>query len=1278
MKRYSNKSLTKKVMLSLVAVGVLNTCVMGAAFAETFTEDKTFDEYVTYEQPEPIEVQNANVVFNNGGTIANSNTKDDRAIVVDGAQGSLTGKNLTITGNVQALNGAAITLNGGSIISKPYYEENGNRCGGTELHASDKGSNITANGVDIKSSIAAMRGASITITNSNIDAYEGMKDDTSGVLEGIGADGDGSVLTISGADNTYKIPTLLASDGGKVSIQSGKVDLAQVYVENAEVELLGGGTIDSSKLPADPYLEEEGEMQRYNGSEMTVCGANASLIGKNLDINGNVEAVNGGKITLTGGSVIAREVKLNGEIILSGINVENDANVTAQNEIIFNNVDVQSWVGAENGSVTLNNSNISNSEGLWVGKNGVINLNGDNKTTYEVESIMAIENGKINLSGGTLKADNLRDLMKDGDTKVSADGGLVLKGNGAISTMTDQIFDKAAAEATSKSDVVNVDNKTISYEGGSLIFNDSEYTNAYLNNAKDALLKYQADSKTNITMTGKLVDDTGEETKEITVDEAAKNGENVSMDNIVVNADKNLLVGSTTASGNVDGINVEDTVANGFQAGILVLAEDSTGMIVTNEKAVTLGGSNGGDVIKVGDSVKPVQVVVGTKNNVDGVASDKKAGTLNIGNAVTGATTNNKLTGSVIVNEGSTLNTKGQTIITDGVTLNNGTVNVNAGQLTTDVTVSGSSTITGAVNAANLNANNRDVLNVGTKDKAGNVIVNDTVKLNGATIFLDPAFKDGAKIDDASGFAQVNPSNLDGHYVAGQNSVISLGATSLDTAKDMFAKTRLTWEDDVTAALYVAKTTDITSGSVTVDGSLETAPSAPVNGTAVFADKSLLMVNGNAVTGEAAIQGVTSLEVADNAQLYIDGATKGGVYHIIAGDTGSVDDDSVWVNDNIRANNALISFVTDVGDNAFNVEAKLNSVADVFGNNVIIGAMVDNELANHSGSEAAKFFNNAVDDHHNATDNAKIAALNNAAAMSELAGVAHGTFTAGSIQTNAVNDHMSLANNLDHDTDVWAHYVHNKENISGLSVANFGADYDATYNGIVVGADLFKQGKGTMGAALTYVDGKVTGSTKNESEYYGVSIYGSIENEDSAVIGDISYLHGKHEISQRNSGFNLTGDVKSDMFSVGVRAEKAVKTGAGKLVVYAGMRYARLGSGDYTNSIGMHYDADDANLFLLPVGLKYSAESTHNGWTLRPIVEAGYVWAMGDRDSRQTVSLNGVADGFGYDVTDSGSYIGRVMLEAEKANVTYGLGYEYQKGDSVKANKWMARLNWSF
>ena len=252
-----------------------------------------------------------------------------------------------------------------------------------------------------------------------------------------------------------------------------------------------------------------------------------------------------------------------------------------------------------------------------------------------------------------------------------------------------------------------------------------------------------------------------------------------------------------------------------------------------------------------------------------------------------------------------------------------------------------------------------------------------------------------------------------------------------------------------------------------------------------------------------------------------------------------------------------------------------------------------------------------------------------------------------------------------------------------MAVAGADSKYDANYNGIVVGADLYKNGKATIGAALSYVDGSVKGNTlaartENDATYYGASIYGGIQNEDSAVIGDISYLHGKNDITQRNSGTALTADAKSDAFSIGVRAEKVLKAGVGKFVPYAGIRYMHLGTGNYNNSIGMSYDGDDMNLWLLPVGVKYSADVKAGGWTIRPIAEVGYVWNMGDRDATQTVSLNGASDGFGYDVADNGSYIGRFVVEAEKANVTYGLGYEYQKGDSVKANKWMANVNWSF
>ncbi len=325
----------------------------------------------------------------------------------------------------------------------------------------------------------------------------------------------------------------------------------------------------------------------------------------------------------------------------------------------------------------------------------------------------------------------------------------------------------------------------------------------------------------------------------------------------------------------------------------------------------------------------------------------------------------------------------------------------------------------------------------------------------------------------------------------------------------------------------------------------------------------------------------------------------------------------------------------------------------------------------------------AADEHVNATTAAQVSALNSAAAMSELAGVEHGTFAASNLFTDAVAEHMSLIGEKDHAKDVWAKYIHSKDKVDGLAVAGANAKYDATYNGIVVGSDLYKQGKGVVGAALTYVDGSIKGNslaarTENDATYYGLSIYGGIKNVDSVVVGDISYLHGKNDITQRNSGMNLTADAKSDAFSMGVRAEKAFQAGKGKLAPYAGLRYMHLGTGNYTNSIGVKYDGDDMNLWLLPVGVKYSADIENGDWTIRPIAEISYVWNMGDRNANQTVSLNGASDGFGFDVADSGSYVGHFAVEAEKDNFAYGLGYEYQKGDSVKTNKWMANVRWTF
>lgn len=1082
-------------------------------------------------------------------------------------------------------------------------------------------------------------------------------------------DNVGSITTAAGSTLTAKNVLVNA---GSINAE-GTVNASSVFAKNGtSVVLNGGGKITGAELPSGTKVAA------------TVTGK-STLKAINVDFTGDFKAEGGSTIILNGGSVTASDYynkagKKDGYTEFGAVG--------KGSSIVAEGVDIKSATLAKDGAtVTIKNSSINTVEGIWawneekVSNGSVIVLDGIAANVYTVgESIVAYNGGKIYINGGTLKDNELRRKMFGIETEKGItntdDNGIVLAEKGVISTMADQIF-KNAASANQKT-AGEITNKGIDFEGGTLSLNDAEYTLAYANDAGSKV------GPTNVVMTGKLA---GSVDGKVSVGAASKVGDKVALDKVTATTtEKNLLVGSTSGRAtNVDGIEVKEKVQNGFSVGSLELAAGSTGVVITNAENVTLGGSAGGDVISVaGESNKKVKVVVGTTDRVDGTNS--KAGSLTIGNALATADTKYTLNGEVVVNENSKLNVNGQTTITNGVTLNGGEVKVDNGALkTAELEAKADTKLTGEVNAGKLTGTDSKTLAIGDKDNAGKLTVKEAA-LNGGMLFLDPAFKNGATIGDASGVAVTTISNLDGAYVAGQNSKLSFGA-DLAAADAVFAKTGETWgKTGVTAAAYIAKSVSLATatanGSLTVKGDLTTAnigSYTPTAGSVTFAENSLLMVNGAEITSTAAITDVTRATVDASSKLYIDNAKKGEIYKVLAG-AGIA---GGWDEAKIISSNSLLRFTKATDANKYDVKASVKSVKDAFGGEVIAPKAYNAALNAADANAASDFIMNAADSKVNATKAAQVSALNSAAAMGELAGVEHGTYAASNLLTDAVTDHMSLANDKDHDSDIWAKYIHTKEDIDGLSVANFGADYDAQYNGIVVGADLYKNGKATVGAALTYVDGNINGNTlaartKNDATYYGASIYGGIQNEDSAVVGDISYLHGKNDITQYNSGATLTADAKSDAFSIGVRAEKSVKAGVGKFVPYAGIRYMHLGAGNYTNSIGMAYDGDDMNLWLLPVGVKYSADVKAGGWTIRPIAEVGYVWNMGDRDADQTVSLNGASDGFGYDVTDSGSYIGRFMVEAEKANVTYGLGYEYQKGDSVKANRWMANLNWSF
>lgn len=912
-----------------------------------------------------------------------------------------------------------------------------------------------------------------------------------------------------------------------------------------------------------------------------------------------------------------------------------------------------------------------------------------NKYKYNIDSASSVE-----LLGGTIVSENITGTFTGG-------GKLVLKAAGVLSTTADQIFTNGESAVTAIGTVDGILGSTadkVTFESGTVSLNDAEYTLDFVNSAIDVMGKHAYEegksSNTGIVMTGSLVGELGE--NQITVDNAGALGNNAALDKVTVQAEGNLLVGTTvnTDSGitTVENINIKDSVVNGFNVGSLDLKVDkgiTAGMVITNDKNVTLGGSEGGNIITVNGEASDVKVVVGLNSGttVDGVTNEK--GSFTIGNALATSATEYNLNGSVTVNDSSKLTTNGQTTITQGVTLNNGNLDAASGALNADVTVAGiNNTITGTVNAGTLTGNAGAVINVGTADKTASTSIKDA-NLNGAIICFDP---DWAQEAGTHGIAFTKAENgktvtdvVDGKVLVARNNYVGVGTADSQAAKKMFAKTGLTFgKDDITAVLYIAgnQTLDGTNGAIVVDGSKAGAGDFGTveGGNFTAAANSVTMVDGQSIKDTAALSGVKTSSFIDGAKLYIDNAKKGETYKVINGvDTG-------WADSNIISDNSLLVFAGDTNaDNAFNVTASYDKVDNVYGKGaVVIADVVDKTLeVGKDGDAAYDFFNAAASSKNNATKDAQAAAFNSAANMGEMGGVNHAAYSVSNAMTDAVADHLSVATHGDQDKDIWAHYVHNKENIANIRLGGLSAGYDLQYNGIVVGSDLYKKGKATAGIALSYIEGDVTNSniasyTKNEAEYYGASVYGRIDNGNSAVLGDITYMHGSSDISQNNSGYKLTADADTDVFSIGVRAEQKIEAGIGQFVPYAGLRYMHLGTGNYANSIGMNYDVDGQNLWLLPVGVTYSCEAQKGGWTIRPVVEAGYVWAMGDRDTNQTVSLNGAANGFGFDTADSGSFVSRFAVEAERANIVYSLGYEYQKGDTVKANKWMANMTWKF
>lgn len=553
--------------------------------------------------------------------------------------------------------------------------------------------------------------------------------------------------------------------------------------------------------------------------------------------------------------------------------------------------------------------------------------------------------------------------------------------------------------------------------------------------------------------------------------------------------------------------------------------------------------------------------------------------------------------------------------------------------------------------------------------------------IHGKEVSVSATNGSGISLDTATGSADIGKEAIDGLTLRGDIVNVS-GTTAVNAQNSSTLNLQGTGSNSVinlTSTVENGNAINAAGGSTVTLGDGTHATDVNINGYVnvsgedsklTFADKTITHVDSKYLTNSSkafiTANNAESVAMEGNASIMVDGLKTNEKITVNLSNNADLTE---ALQDYFRTDN-LLQNVTFVGDTMTVGTVDKAEAAELLGGSALTNVALAATEKNLDGVTAL-ITNNASD-----TDAVK-AALNSAAGLSGLANVAHGTYTMNGLFSDAVSGHLMNRQ----DQDVWAYGFHSKENVNGLS---FGGDYDAQYNGVTAGVDLYKNGGTTVGVALTYGDSNVSGSnglatTRSDADYYGASIYGRFDRGSYALLGDISYMKGDHDVTQQNSNTTITASPDSDSISVGVKALKDYAAGEnGTLTPYVGLRYLRLSTDDFTASNGLHYVGDDQDMVIVPVGVNYTASISHGKWSVRPYAGIGYVWTAGDRSADQTVVLGTAADSFSYDTADSSSFIARVGVTTDCGDMSYGIGYSWQKGDSVSNNAWTVSASYHF
>ena len=457
-------------------------------------------------------------------------------------------------------------------------------------------------------------------------------------------------------------------------------------------------------------------------------------------------------------------------------------------------------------------------------------------------------------NGGTLRADTI-DVV---DGEVTLAGGTLETGSAQVYDLaTKSVINADASKVSSEKDLTGLALKAgITATSGTLALTDEGYyTTASLKAMSGAL---KAGTASLSFLNSKLYKAAGE-TAEL-VDSVIQSTEQVTASSTVTtNADGKASAQVTVKNSGAQTVVVKDSAQTGAKA-----VDQVTFAAPENSIAeMTLVGSAAGGHLVQNTAGKAVDVEV-----APGL-------TLNLGQTELPEQTTGTLSNLTL--SAGTTGTTDMPVKAAGLTVANIVATVEK------LVAAGNNLVTVG------NERKRGVLKIGTLDLGAD-----------SKVFVDPAWQNDAALNtigNASHLEIAQVESLRGSLIAGQNSLITIGATAAQ-AEAAFNQAGLNWgKEAVSAALYLGTSVN-PEGGILVNGSLTDAGATAESGTVTLAAGSLLMVDAAAV-GEKAVTGTVS---AEGAKVALVNAAE-GTFKLADTVTGLTSES--FVSDNLFTTTAL-------------------------------------------------------------------------------------------------------------------------------------------------------------------------------------------------------------------------------------------------------------------------------------------------------------------------------------------------------------------------------------